>query len=129
MREFNLEEAGKGKPVCTRNKNSVRILCFNAKDMYSCPIVGLINEGGVEHVQQWRLNGAVYRGGKYKDDLFMTPEKKKGWIAILHKINHSSNDRRFTIGPYDTEETLDKVCNEDFEDFKVLLKQKVSWEE
>ena len=30
---FNLEEAKAGRPVCTRNGQEVRIICFNAKRM------------------------------------------------------------------------------------------------
>jgi hypothetical protein len=39
MKEFDLELAKAGHPVCTRDGKPVRIVCFDAKGDY--PIVGL----------------------------------------------------------------------------------------
>lgn len=42
MKNFNLEEAKQGKPVCTRDGKPARIICFDRAGMY--PIVALIGE-------------------------------------------------------------------------------------
>ena len=41
MKQFNLEEAKAGKPICTRDGIPVRIICFN-KQGDDKPIVALV---------------------------------------------------------------------------------------
>ncbi len=75
MREFNLEEAKSGVPVCTRDGHAARIICTNRQ--YCMPIVALIyslpDEGAtIEFIQNYYDNGRVYIGDRLSDDdLFM----------------------------------------------------------
>jgi len=72
MRQFNLEEAKAGKPVCTLDGRKVRILCFDRKNCNPSSIVGLIEEEFYESIHSWRTNGiTVYNTGKHTDDIFM----------------------------------------------------------
>ena len=61
---FNLEEAKAGRPVCTRNGQEVRIICFNAKSE-NYPIVALVKEGysTQEYLCAYTNEGEVCRNG------------------------------------------------------------------
>ena len=59
MKEFNLEEAKAGKPVCMMDGSKVRILCFDAKCDF--PIIALIEVN--------RMDGTIYEYVRlYRDD-------------------------------------------------------------
>ena len=76
MKPFNLEEAKKGAPVCTRDGHSVRIICFDAKNP-NYPIVALMDSPTLdsEHAVTYRLNGQYVGGYDSKCDLFMVEEE------------------------------------------------------
>lgn len=80
MRKFNIEEAKAGKTVCTRDGRNARIICFDAK-RGNYPIVALIDDKGVEYVSYFSLDGK-YDNGVDSNDLFMKPEKHKGYVNI-----------------------------------------------
>ena len=75
LKLFNLEAAKAGKPVCTRDRRKVRIICFDTKgDMH--PIIALVETNGIESAYYYDKNG---RNGKKSGlDLMMLPEKKEG---------------------------------------------------
>ena len=83
LRPFNLEEAKAGKPVCTRDGRSVRIICFDKKDD-KCPIVALIPyyEPDGEVIVTYTNEGFYLTGGKHPSDLMMLTEKYEGWMNI-----------------------------------------------
>lgn len=83
---FNLEEAKAGRPVCTRNGQEVRIICFDAKSE-NYPIVALVKEGysTQEYLRTYTNEGEVCRNGlMHTLDLVMSLKKKTGWINIYH---------------------------------------------
>lgn len=75
MREFNLEEAKRGVPVCTRDGHAARIICTNRQ--FCMPIVALVYaspDGGetIELTRNYHENGREYLGDRLSDeDLFM----------------------------------------------------------
>jgi hypothetical protein len=74
MKEFNLEEAKSGKPVCTRDGNKARILCFDAKGEF--PIYALIEvdciDGTIyEYVRLYRDDGKNTASNIIDYDLMM----------------------------------------------------------
>jgi len=73
MREFNLEEAKAGKPVCTRYGLNARILCFDRKSHGSVyPIIGLVEYlDGEENVKTWGIDGRYCVGEVSHEDLVM----------------------------------------------------------
>lgn len=89
MKEFNIEEAKAGKPVCTRDGKNVRILCFGKKgDEY--PIVVLVSrrhDDGDEHdsIETYSNNGRYFHRHKSPYDLMMKTEKHSGWINIFRQ--------------------------------------------
>ena len=77
MKEFNLEEAKAGKPVCTRDGKDVRILCFDRKEKSYC-IAGLyIDEDGDEVLAAWTNEGRDCEGSTCHFDLMMVDEEDK----------------------------------------------------
>lgn len=80
MKEFNLQEAKAGKPVCTRDGRNARIICFDAKREH-CPIVALIDDGDKEYVASYCADGRFIYNHRVEHsvDLFMAPEKHVGW--------------------------------------------------
>ena len=120
LKEFDLEAAKAGKPVCTRDGRKARIICFDRKFLFngvSYPIIALIeNTDKEEIIYGYNEEGKVIieHDTPYKDDLMMLPEKKEGWI-IIHKE-----------AIYD-KETAEKIAKETTAD--VIRIQKIEWEE
>lgn len=112
LKEFNLEAAKAGKPVCTRDGRKARIICFDRNWEY--PIVALIEcENDEEMISSCDKDGKA-RIYEAQADLMMLPEKKEGWI-IIHKE-----------AIYD-KETAEKIARETTAN--VIRIQKIEWEE
>lgn len=87
MKQFNLDEYLKNpnRKVITRDGNSVRILCTDAKGNF--PIIALVEMyNGAETVLRLKENGRFYNDTEDSRDLFFVTEKKEGWINLF-KIN------------------------------------------
>lgn len=122
MKQFNLEEYLKNptKKVITRDGNSVRILCTDAKGNF--PIIALVETyNGSETVLRLKENGRFYNDTENSSDLFFAPEKKSGWINVCRGC-----------GEYNT-----YVCNRIFatkeeaqrEKRNIIATIKIEWEE
>lgn len=82
MREFNLQEAKEGKPVCTRDGRKARIICFDRKNS-EYPIVALVTYNNKEDCVPYTIDGKfVYGRSNKPSDLVMAPTKKVGWLNI-----------------------------------------------
>lgn len=123
MKQFNLEEYLKNptKKVITRDGNSVRILCTDAKGNF--PIIALVETyNGSETVLRLKENGRFYNDTENSSDLFFAPEKKSGWIN-LYKINSI-----ISPGPqaYDTKEEAESAAGNKSDYISTI---KIKWEE
>lgn len=85
LKEFDLEAAKAGKPVCTRDGRKARIICFDAK--CNKPIVALIYDCNKETVLQYLENGRFFVDQIDKYDLMMLPQKKEGWVNVYKSYN------------------------------------------
>ena len=85
LKEFDLEAAKAGKPVCTRDGRKARIICFDAK--CNKPIVALIYDCNKETVLQYLENGRFFVDQIDKYDLMMFPQKKEGWVNVYKSYN------------------------------------------
>lgn len=112
LKEFNLEEAKAGKPVCTRDGRKARIICFDLNNK-NFPIVAIINCDTEENAYQYDIDGVCDEHDNNLN-LMMLPEKKEGWI-IIHKE-----------AIYD-KETAEKIARETTAN--VIRIQKIEWEE
>jgi hypothetical protein len=120
MKPFDIEKAKSGHPVCNRDGQDVRIICYDKVGDF--PIVALHKfSDGSENACDHCLNGKVTDSKhKYMGDLFMKPIKVTKWINIYHK---GKNDFVF-YGFYDTEEEAKEGAADD-----VIRTVKVEWEE
>lgn len=91
LREFDIEAAKAGKPICTRNGRKARIVCFDRVGEY--PILALVENNGKENVYYYRNSGKDDEDFEKDYDLMMLPEKKKGFINIYR------NDKMFSCSP------------------------------
>ena len=123
MKQFNLEEYLKNptKKVITRDGNSVRILCTDAKGNF--PIIALVKTyNGSETVLRLKENGRFYNDTENSSDLFFAPDKKSGWIN-LYKMNSI-----ISPGPraYDTKEEAKSAAGNRSDYISTI---KIKWEE
>lgn len=112
LKEFDLEAAKAGKPVCTRDGRKARIICFDTINKGNYPIIALLEDKGCEAIFYYNKDGKCNVGTEL--DLMMLPEKKEGWI-IIHKE-----------AIYD-KETAEKIARETTAN--VIRIQKIEWEE
>ena len=123
MKQFNLEEYLKNptKKVITRDGNSVRILCTDAKGNF--PIIALVETyNGNETVLRLKENGRFYNDTENSRDLFFAPVKKEGWIN-LYRMNSM-----ISPGPraYDTKEEAESAAGDKSYYISTI---KIKWEE
>jgi hypothetical protein len=82
MKPFNLEDAKKGCPICTRDGHKARIICYDCKDK-KYPIIALIDENDYEYPVHYTIKGEYSSSsGDNKADLMMAPVKHEKWINI-----------------------------------------------
>lgn len=91
MKAFNLEQAKKGRCVCTRDGHEVQILDYDYKCHYFSnnvtrqTIVGKVKlDDGEEELRVWSLDGFIHEDkSPHEFDLFLSRERCKGWINIF----------------------------------------------
>ena len=85
MKEFDLEAAKNGAPICTRDGRKARIVCYDAK-IDHFPLFVLIDNDGIE--QGFAYNEQGHRpytdGDNDPNDLMMVPVKHDGWVSIIY---------------------------------------------
>lgn len=123
MKQFNLDEYLKNpsKKVITRDGNSVRIVCTNAKSNF--PIIALVEtDNGTENVLILEENGRFLYNTEDSRDLFFAPVKKSGWIN-LYKMNSI-----ISPGPraYNTKEEAESFAGNKSDYISTI---KIEWEE
>lgn len=102
FKPFNLEQAKAGKPVCTRNGQKARIICFDVKSK-NYPIMALIeDENSIQEIPATYTNEGRFNHDNpiHTLDLVMLSVKREGWINI-----YSCGDGNVTCSnPYETKE-------------------------
>ena len=82
MKEFDLEKAKAGAPVCTRDGRPARIIYWDRKDDYY-PILALVERNNKEILISVTEKGHVFDDERCSNgDLFMTSVKHEGWVNI-----------------------------------------------
>ena len=97
MKQFDLEKAKAGHPVCTREGKDARIICWDRK-IEKHPIVALVfDEYGEEIVASYTKEGCcLYLGKEHSEDLFLKDEKRVAWTNIYHDgMGNPYNDELF----------------------------------
>ena len=112
LKEFNLEAAKAGKPVCTRDGRKARIICFDAKG--DKPIIALVEMGTAETPNNYPIDGKAVSAKEVSCDLMMLPEKKEGWVNVYKDSVYDTKDEAL-IGRSEIRGYIDTI--------------KISWEE
>ena len=126
LKEFDLEAAKAGKPVCTSDGRKARIISFDRKFLFngvSYPIIALVEDAAKEEtIYGYNEKGKtlIENDTPYKDDLMMLPQKKEGWVNIYKDID---ND---ICGIYSTKE--EALKGKSVGDYYVAT-IKIEWEE
>lgn len=124
MKEFDLEKAKAGHPVCTRDGHEARILCFDREGHHS--IVALVKDGDNETIFSYDDMGRYSNDGREcMCDLFMKSVKQERWINI-----YDSNRHLFTGGSlYDSKKEAEASAGKDKETYSYYKTVKVEWED
>lgn len=86
MKEFDIEKAKAGAPVCTRDGRPVRIICFDYQEYgqqeadEKFPIIALVKEDKGERAYVYRESGKCKIDKN--DELVMAPVKHEGWVNL-----------------------------------------------
>lgn len=118
LKEFDLEAAKAGKPVCTRDGRKARIICWDKKGLV--PIVALIEYENSEIFLAYYNNGRHTIRERSDNDLMMLLEKKEGWVNVYNSLGVIT----FSHNPYDTKEEAMKDKGKYYVDTV-----KIEWEE
>ena len=128
LKEFNLEAAKAGKPVCTRDGRKARIICFDAK--CNKPIVALIYDCNKETVLQYLENGRFFVDQIDKYDLMMLPQKKEGWVNIYNRNRpRTSSENCYIMTGVSVFETKEGAISYIDKDKEYIDTVKIEWEE
>lgn len=124
MKEFDLEKAKAGHPVCTRDGHEVRILCFDREGHH--PIIALVKDADNETIFSYDNMGRYSNDGREcLCDLFMKSVKQEKWINI-----YDSNRHLFTGGSlYDSKKEAEESAEKDKETYSYYKTAKVEWED
>lgn len=119
LKEFDLEQAKAGKPVCTRDGRKARIVCYDRKSE-NYPILALVENNSNEQVVKYTT------AGKKKDqcispyDLMMLPEKHEGWVNIYKVTNGYESRSIYTL----KEDAIKKITGAGY-----VATVRIEWEE
>lgn len=123
MRNFNLNEAKNGAPICTRDGKPARIICWDKKG--NSPIVALIphEEVAVEKIETYTTEGKWSTSYSSSLDLMMASTKHEGWVNIYRR-----KDGTINMGSYHkTEEEAKDVLTHC--DYNYITTIHIEWEE
>lgn len=130
LREFNLEAAKAGKPVCTRDGRKVRIICFDKKGCKR--IVALVQaDNELEVLFDYYSDGREFHSDTTDNDLMMLPEKKEGWVNIYNADTtfYYVDGRVFETKDEAVQEAKEEVKKEQREKNEYIDTIRLEWEE
>lgn len=121
MKQFNLKEylENPSRKVVTRDGRNARIICTDQKGtLYK--IVGLIDNGDKEAINNFTLKGESCFDLETNFDLFFAPEKYERWVNL-----YKENDNIYaSVDTFKTKEEAEAVsCS------SCIATVKVEWEE
>lgn len=121
LKEFNLEAAKAGKPVCTRDGRKARIICFDLNNK-NFPIVAIINCDSEENAYQYDIDGICDEHDNNLNPM-MSPEKKEGYVNIYTNPRVGDRYSSNIIFPSKEEQGITKSLG------NYINTTKIEWEE
>lgn len=90
LKEFSLEAAKAGKPVCTRDGRKARIICFDST-LENYPLVVLVGDYPYSYTDEGKFN----KDSESNSDLMMLPKKKEGWVNVYkHNLYDTESEAK-----------------------------------
>lgn len=138
MKEFDLEAAKKGAPVCTRDGSPVRIVCWDAKNSFGYKLIALITDkkNGMECQQVYNEKGKKPLSSEYDAfDLMMVEEdtRKEGWVVVAKNDKDEYVNSMLYLEEEKVKEAFErwrKRCNYDpEEEYYPVAISKIEWQE
>lgn len=121
MEPFNLEDAKKGYPVCTRSGRKARIVCYDCKGEY--PIIALLDANSYEVSIKYTAKGEYTSSVADHDlDLMMAPVKREGWVNLYRYKERIFPGKKL----YDTKE---QAIEEGIPAIGYVSTSKIEWKE
>lgn len=130
MKDFDIEKAKAGAPVCTRGGMSARIICWdsgiicNDRNYPIVAIIGTIDEDFPKTVDSYDEQGRCQLSGKSPDDLMMASTKREGWVYLSYKDGLLRSSRCV----YETAEFAKKTARNIVNDKEWWI-ARIEWEE
>lgn len=126
MKEFDLQKAKAGEPLCTRDGRNVRIICWDFKNE-TYPIVALVENIGKGNVYEcanfYHSNGHIYDKGISGTDLMMADIPTTHHEGFVN-IRYNMNGRDIIIGSiFPNKDVAEYYCPEEYHTVKM------SWED
>ncbi len=122
LKEFDLEAAKSGKPVCTRDRRKARIIAVGLNNK-TYPLAAVIENNGEENeVHNYTSDGLATYGTLNDADLMMLPEKKEGWVNVYKK-----EQNRYVKGIFPSREIALNFISEKSREYIATIK--ITWEE
>ena len=104
MKPFNLEQAKAGAPVCTRNGQPARIVCYDLKGYKNYPILALVESPvGVEATVSYAINGHHSLDSDTGVDLMMASVKREGWVNLYTCYSGATVTDQWALYPSEKE--------------------------
>ena len=119
MKQFNLEAAKSGSPVCTNIGEPVEIIKYDYHGEH--PIIAIVDQGERQVARLYDLDGKH----RYRDDfLMMASVKHEGWVNIYWGNNGSVVPGSFVRDSKDEakKDTIGRKNN-------LIATAKIEWEE
>lgn len=133
MKDFDINLAKQGKPVCTRDGRKVRIICFDAKRKDEKCIIALVpskDYPGFEDLIAYPNNGNYYGGYENDGDLMMLSEKKEGWVNVYKRENEYICENECNVSTGITVYKSESEAKRNIDKNKIYINTiKISWEE
>ena len=134
MKEFDLEKAKAGAPVCTREGKKARIICCDANNE-GYPIIALVeNDEHTEMPYSYTRHGLFDMDGESPMDLMMLVQKHEGYIT-LYKHGLEEKDKETMVSaiifktPKEAIESMREACKDSRTRFPTDIVIHIEWTE
>ena len=127
MKPFNLEQAKAGAPVCTRDGQPARIVCYDMKGHSNYPILALVENpnGKRESTISYTPSGHQSLYSDTGIDLMMASVKLEGWVNLYTCHSGATATDQCTL--YQSEKEARSQIVEGFGVYVATVK--IEWEE
>ena len=134
-KEFDYEKAKAGAPVCTREGNKARIVCWDANNE-GYPIIALVeNDDHCEFPYSYTRHGLFDMDEESPMDLMLLIQKHEGYITLYKQGLIDGKDKETMVSalifktPEEAVESMREACEGSKTRFPTDITIHIEWEE